>query len=113
MNSESKFEFKKNLPEKKINNSSIFTEENSSTIQTNRLNSFNQSNTYRSQNVSDMKYLNSNIFEKNRNKNLWIKNPDLSLNNNTSPSLNPLYFVGRICITILFENGFNLRKKAF
>ena len=81
MNSESKFEFKKNLPEKKINNSSIFTEENSSTIQTNRLNSFNQSNTYRSQNVSDMKYLNSNIFEKNRNKNLWIKNPDLSLNN--------------------------------
>ena len=90
MNLKSKFEFKKNLPEKKINNSSIFTEENSSTIQTNRLNSFNQSNTYRSQNVSDMKYLNSNIFEKNRNKNLWIKNPDLSLNNKNQNN-NKLY----------------------
>ena len=80
MNTESRFNLRKNLPEKRIINSSLYTEENSSTIQTNQLNSINQTNNNTSQYVSDMKYLNSTVFENNKNKNLWIKKTDITLN---------------------------------
>ena len=80
MNTESRFNLRKNLPEKRIINSSLYTEENSSTIQTNQLNSINQTNNNTNQYVSDMKYLNSTVFENNKNKNLWIKKTDITLN---------------------------------
>ena len=87
MNTEKKF-----LYNKSKNNSSIFTAENSSTIQTNKINSFNNSiiNNKKKKKISEAKYLNANIFDKNRNQNLWIKNTELTTKNTTKNNF-PLY----------------------
>jgi hypothetical protein len=92
MNTEKKFLHNKSMQDNLINNSSIFTAENSSTIQTNKINSFNNSiiNNRKKKKINESKYLNETIFDKNKNQNLWIKNPDLTTKNTTRNNF-PLY----------------------
>ena len=92
MNTEKKFLHNKSIQDNLINNSSIFTAENSSTIQTNKINSFNNSiiNNRKKKKINESKYLNETIFDKNKNQNLWIKNPDLTTKNTTRNNF-PLY----------------------
>ena len=92
MSTEKKFSNNKSIQDNLINNSSIFTAENSSTIQTNKINSFNNSiiNNRKKKKLTDSKYLNATIFDKNKNQNLWIKNQDLTTKNTTRNNF-PLY----------------------
>lgn len=92
MSTEKKFLHNKSIQDNLINNSSIFTAENSSTIQTNKINSFNNSitNKRKKKKLNDSKYLNATIFDKNKNQNLWIKNTNLTTKNTTRNNF-PLY----------------------
>ena len=92
MSIEKKFLRNKSTQDNLINNSSIFTAENSSTIQTNKINSFNNSitNNRKNKKLNKSKYLNATIFDKNKNQNLWIKNTNLTTKNTTRNNF-PLY----------------------
>ena len=92
MSTEKKFLRNKSTQDNLINNSSIFTAENSSTIQTNKINSFNNSitNKKKKKKLNKSKYLNATIFDKNKNQNLWIKNTNLTTKNTTRNNF-PLY----------------------
>ena len=92
MSTEKKFLRNKSTQDNLINNSSIFTAENSSTIQTNKINSFNNSitNNRKNKKLNKSKYLNATIFDKNKNQNLWIKNTNLTTKNTTRNNF-PLY----------------------
>ena len=92
MSTEKKFLRNKSTQDNLINNSSIFTAENSSTIQTNKINSFNNSiiSNRKNKKLNKSKYLNATIFDKNKNQNLWIKNTNLTTKNTTRNNF-PLY----------------------
>ena len=92
MSIEKKFLRNKSTQDNLINNSSIFTAENSSTIQTNKINSFNNSiiSNRKNKKLNKSKYLNATIFDKNKNQNLWIKNTNLTTKNTTRNNF-PLY----------------------
>ena len=92
MSTEKKILRNKSTQDNLINNSSIFTAENSSTIQTNKINSFNNSitNNRKNKKLNKSKYLNATIFDKNKNQNLWIKNTNLTTKNTTRNNF-PLY----------------------
>ena len=81
-----KFVDKINLPDNIVNNSSVFTAENS-IIQGNKISSFNNSIKFTGKNTIDSKYSNATLFNRNQKENSWIKNPELSSKNNSKKNL--------------------------
>lgn len=62
-----KFVDKINLPDNIVNNSSVFTAENS-IIQGNKISSFNNSIKFTGKNTIDSKYSNATLFNRNQKK---------------------------------------------
>ena len=111
MYTDSKFFYNKNLKEKKVNNSSIFTAENSSSIQTNKINSFSNSHTnYIKRKIRNAKYLNSTIFDTNKNKNIYIKKSEI-IKNNSNNNFHLYLTETKDTIIPTFDDNKSSRKK--
>lgn len=108
MNTESKkFVDKITLPDNIVNNSSVFTAENS-IIQGNKISSFNNSKKFTGKNTIDSKYSNATIFNRNQKDNSWLKNPELSTKNNSKKNLQ--LYLTETNETIIPKNRFNTSR---
>ena len=95
------------LPDNIVNNSSVFTAENS-IIQGNKISSFSNSKKFTGKNTIDSKYSNATLFNRNQKDNSWIKNPELSSKNNSKKNLQ-LYLTETNEI-IIPKNRFNTSR---
>jgi len=108
MNTESKkFVDKISLPDNVVNNSSVFTAENS-IIQGNKISSFNNSKKFTGKNTIDSKYSNATIFNRNQKDNSWLKNPELSTKNNSKKNIQ--LYLTETNETIIPKNRFNTSR---
>lgn len=103
-----KFVDKLNLPDNIINNSSIFTAENS-IIQGNKISSFNNSKKFTGKSTIDSKYSNATIFNRNQKDNSWLKNPELSSKNNSKKNLQ--LYLTETNETSIPKNRFNTSRQ--
>jgi len=102
-----KFVDKLTLPDNIINNSSVFTAENS-IIQGNKISSFNNSKKFTGKSTIDSKYSNANLFNRNPKDNSWLKNPELSSKNNSKKNLQ--LYLTETNETIIPKNKFNTSR---
>jgi hypothetical protein len=95
------------IPDNIVNNSSVFTAENS-IIQGNKISSFNNSKKFTGKNTIDSKYSNASIFNRNQKDNSWVKNPELTTKNNSKKNLQ--IYLTETNETIIPKNRFNTSR---